>query len=42
MRWQNGNEKVAQAVQHFYLDWLTVFGNLDLGALMLPNDGGWW
>lgn len=26
----------------FYLNWLTVFGSLDLGALMLPNDGWWW
>ncbi len=43
MRWDGRLElrKVAQALEHFYLDWLTIFGNLDLGALMLPNDSGW-
>lgn len=41
MGWENGNEKVVQALEHFYFDQLTVFGNLDPGALVLPNDGGW-
>lgn len=43
MRWDGRLEvgKAAQALEHLYLAWLTIFGNLDPGALVLPNDGGW-
>lgn len=37
-RW--GGRAGGEKAENFYLNWLTVFGNLDLGALMLPNDGG--
>lgn len=40
MGWPAGGEKAAQALENVYLNWLTVFGDLDLGALVLPNDGG--
>lgn len=40
MERQAEGEEVAQALGHIYLDWLTVFGDLDPGAFMLPNDGG--
>lgn len=26
----------------FFLNRLTIFGRLDLGALVLPNNSGWW
>ena len=41
MGWQAGGDEVAQNLEHLYLDWLTIFGTLDPGAFMLPNDGGW-
>lgn len=42
MGWQAGGEKVAQALEQFHLNWLTIFFKLDLLALMFPIDGGWW